>query len=172
MKKFEFATDDKAYIRHNLEPDMLIQIIFNREDDDLDIWNDVFDMIEFRGHEIIAKWVDYDEDFHVIEDFSHVRSILRKALKWYKSQVYIDRYTPEPAAMETDRYTLAQTADRDGWVCLDKECGLMINWRDRLFNDTQQVENLGTLSPNDMMLFARVMREMADWLVINHGGKL
>ncbi|MGJ1499632.1 hypothetical protein ACR79R_20130 [Sphingobacterium spiritivorum] len=172
MNKFTFATEGKQYIKHNLVPDMLIQVIFNREDDDLDIYNDVYDMIEFRGHEIIAKWVDYDEDFHIVEDFSHIRSILRKALKWYKSQVHIERFTEEPAPMETDRYIISQTNDKLGWVCMDKDYGLMITWRDRMFNDTQEVESLGEIKENEMILFASLMRELADWLAINHSDKV
>ncbi|MCY1520368.1 hypothetical protein D9M68_551430 [compost metagenome] len=173
MQKFEFTDETKQYIRHNLVPDMLIKIIFNRDDDDLDLFDDIFDLIEFRGHEIIAKWVDYDEDEHDIDDFSHVRSILRKAIKWYKSQVYIERHTPPRQPTEANgRYALSQSADKSGWVCLDADFGLLISWRDKAFNDTQQVENLGEINPDEMMAFARVLREMGDWLSVNHRDKI
>ena len=59
----------------------------------------------------------------------------------------------------------------NSWVCTDTEKGIVCVFEDKKFNETQQVSFLNEMRP-DVLLIARLMREMADWLLENHYKKI
>lgn len=104
MQKFEFYDDvNNSLIKHNLEPKMLIQIILNRDDEDLEILEDCYEMFTFRGNEVIVKWLATEDELAEIENFAHIRSILRRAWNWFRNQKrgYIPELKQEPKQLPT-----------------------------------------------------------------------
>lgn len=70
------------------------------------------------------------------------------------------------------RYKLQQSKSvADGWVCTDTENGIVVEWRQGMFNETQNVVMLDDYH-GDVMDLARLMREMGDWLAANHKDKV
>jgi len=73
-----------------------------------------------------------------------------------------------------NRYKLEPSQLKSGWwVCTDTENLLVCTFEEGKFNETQKFssingddENLSSM--NDVMDHLRVMREMSDWLTINH----
>lgn len=178
MQKFSFDENNNSIIRHNLVPEMLIQIIYNREDPELNIMGDCFELFEFRGNEIILKWLVDEDELEEIEDYSHIRSILRRAWGWYKSNWFIKQKESEPGPIDTARYSLSfrlwaknETKTHD-WLLIDKIFLISIKWKEGKFNESQIVEQLpGFNSTNEMQLHT-LMRQAGDWLVIHHKEKL
>jgi hypothetical protein len=177
MQKFSFTDDPgNGVIRHNLEPEMLIQVIYNREAPDLLIYEDCFELFEFRGNEIILKWLaDYDE-LDAIEDYTHIRSILRRAFKWYKSKVFIEEKKKEPELFTTARYSLTLRIWRKGeekkydWLLYDKIFHLHMMWMAGNFNESQIIETLPEFESENIL--PQLLREAAEWLVAHHREKL
>ena len=72
------------------------------------------------------------------------------------------------------RYKLEPSQLKEGWwVCTDTENLLVCTFQEGKFNETQKFtdlenENDNYKSMNDVMAYLRVMREMSDWLAINH----
>lgn len=54
------------------------------------------------------------------------------------------------------------------WTVTDNENGVKIEFREGLYNDTQKVTMLTESACGDVMTFARVMREIGDWMAENH----
>ncbi|MCA6367585.1 MAG: hypothetical protein IM618_11120 [Cytophagales bacterium] len=73
---------------------------------------------------------------------------------------------------ETERFKLSPSKDKSGWVVADKENLIVIKWIDKKFNDTQEVVTLEDFDPNKFQSLARFMREIGDWLAVNHPEKL
>lgn len=70
------------------------------------------------------------------------------------------------------RYVLQSSKSvADGWVCTDTENRIVVEWRQGLFNETQNVVMLDDYH-GDVMDLARLMREMGDWLAVNHEDKV
>lgn len=72
-----------------------------------------------------------------------------------------------------DRYKLEPSQLKSGWwVCTDTENLLVCTFEEGRFNDTQKFTDLEGddtfKSMDDVMAHLRVMREMSDWLAINH----
>lgn len=72
-----------------------------------------------------------------------------------------------------DRYKLEPSRfNPDWWVCTDTENLLVCTFREGKFNETQKFTDIeGTdvyQSMADVMAYVRVMREMSDWLAVNH----
>ena len=72
-----------------------------------------------------------------------------------------------------DRYKLEPSQHKSGcWVCTDTENLLVCTFEEGRFNDTQKFTDLEGddtfKSMDDVMAHLRVMREMSDWLAINH----
>lgn len=172
MQKFTFENQEKTIIRHNIVPEFLIQVIMNREDDQLDLLNDCFEMFEFRGNEIILKWLATQEELEEIEDFSHIRSILRRAWQFYRSNVFIEKYEKEPVKFESDKYILQSRSDGKGWVATDKINKIVISFDNRKFNETQQITLLEDFNHDNYMKLASYLQELAAWLSVNHSDKV
>lgn len=76
-----------------------------------------------------------------------------------------------------DRYKLEPSQLKSGWwVCTDTENLLVCTFEEGQFNDTQKFTDLEGddtfKSMDDVMAHLRVMREMSDWLAINHYDKV
>lgn len=63
-------------------------------------------------------------------------------------------------------------AQPDGWVCTDKENGIVCRFTAHQFNETQQFTMLDDVECPDAQTLARMVREMADWLRFNHYDKV
>lgn len=71
--------------------------------------------------------------------------------------------------MSDNRFLLQHSQTQpDGWVCTDTENGVVIRWTERRFNDTQKTTFLYDVHNPDPLKIARIMREMADWIALNH----
>lgn len=72
-----------------------------------------------------------------------------------------------------NRYKLEPSQLKKGWwVCTDTENLLVCTFEEGRFNDTQKFTDLEGndtfKSMDDVMAHLRIMREMSDWLAINH----
>jgi hypothetical protein len=78
------------------------------------------------------------------------------------------------ATEQTERFNLQPSKDiPDGWVCADKETGVVVRWIKGDFNESQNntvLEDIPRkMSPAEAAnKYARAAREMADWLRENH----
>lgn len=70
------------------------------------------------------------------------------------------------------RYKVEPSAERPGWwVATDTESLIVVRWQHKAFNATQQVTMLHD-STASAAAIARVMREIGDFLAINHPEKI
>lgn len=72
------------------------------------------------------------------------------------------------------RYRLEPSQLQSGWwVCTDTEKLLVCTFEEGKFNETQKFTDINgndekLSSINDVMAHIRVIREMSDWLSVNH----
>lgn len=178
--KFSFWGPDKIYIAHNFEPEMHLEIIkLPKPYDYASVGvglDDIFDEGMIRGWHFVFKvvWIaDEDE----IEDYTHIRSIIRRAGKWYSSRVIsgeipLESYVAPEAEMETERFKLQEHTKPGWWLVTDKQYKVCIEFRNGKFNETQRVVPLEDFNPDDFMLMSRIMREIGDWLSVEHREKV
>ncbi len=70
--------------------------------------------------------------------------------------------------MVMERFSLTPE-DNLMWIVRDNETGVILNFREGLFNDTQEVYLPDDMKGADRLMdVARTMREIGDWLVSNH----
>lgn len=69
--------------------------------------------------------------------------------------------------MEKERFNLKDGADLM-WTVSDAESGVIIDFREGLFNETQEVKLSDKVSDVDAMKAASIMREIGDWMAENH----
>lgn len=69
--------------------------------------------------------------------------------------------------MAKERFELTSGKDLM-WKVTDNENGIAIEFREGLFNETQEVKLPADFAPGDVMKLARIMREIGDWMVENH----
>lgn len=69
--------------------------------------------------------------------------------------------------MAKERFELTSGKDLM-WTVKDNESGITIDFREGLFNETQEVKLPADFAPGDVMKLARIMREIGDWMVENH----
>ena len=73
-----------------------------------------------------------------------------------------------------ERFKLEPSQLKEGWwVCTDTEHLLVCTFEEHKFNETQKFTNLEGEdekfpSMDAVMAHLRIMREMSDWLAINH----
>lgn len=73
-----------------------------------------------------------------------------------------------------NKYKLEPSQLKSGWwVCTDTENLLVCTFEEGKFNETQKFTDIKgndekLSSMNDVMAHIRIMREMSDWLAINH----
>lgn len=71
-----------------------------------------------------------------------------------------------------DRFILQPSSTPGKWVCTDVENSIVCTFKERAFNETQNVTTLNDFDPRNFMLLAKYMCEMGDWLAKNHPDKL
>lgn len=179
MHKFTFYNEEKSIIRHNLVPEMLIEVIkLQRQNDyqseDL-TFDDIFDEKIIKGWHFVFRIIN-DRDFEDLEDFSHLRSILKRAAKWYQAkiamgEIKLEKFTPEPGQFEDEYFKLVKSDKQNWWLVAAKSTNIIIEFEEKRFNETQKISEL-TPYNLDMMSFARLMREVGEWLSINHNDKI
>lgn len=69
--------------------------------------------------------------------------------------------------MEKERFTLASGKDLM-WTVKDNESGIAIEFREGLFNESQEVKLPTDFVPDDENGMERIMREIGDWMAENH----
>lgn len=69
--------------------------------------------------------------------------------------------------MAKERFELTSGKDLM-WTVKDNESGITIEFREGLFNDSQEVKLPADFIPADASGMARIMREIGDWMVENH----
>ena len=69
--------------------------------------------------------------------------------------------------MEKERFELT-SGNNLMWTVKDNENGVKIEFREGLYNDTQKVTMPTESACGDVMTFARIMREIGDWMAENH----
>ncbi|MCQ4139225.1 hypothetical protein [Chryseobacterium sp. EO14] len=176
MNKYQFENKEKSIIRHNLVPEMLIEVIrLERPNDydstDINICNDIFDELPIKGWHFVFRVIN-DEEFEDVEDFSHIRSIIKRAGKWYKAKVVIgeiplEKYIPKENPQEDEEFKLMKSDLPDWWLVAHKDSGIIIEFREGNFNDTQKISELSEVQPS-MMEIAYILRVSGEWLAINH----
>ena len=71
-----------------------------------------------------------------------------------------------------DRFRLERSKQQEnGWVLTDTENMIVVRFEEHRFNETQKVTLLNgdnVASMDEAMARVRALREMADWLSINH----
>ena len=178
MNKYEFYNKEKSIIRHNLVPEMLIEIIKLPKPNDyrfgeLLFMDDIFDEQIIKGSHFVFKIMN-NEEFEDVEDFSLIRSILKRAGKWYKAkavigEIKLEKYIPEEI-LEDDDFKLMKSDSANWWLVAHKESSIIIEFEQGDFNGSQKISELSPIS--DFMKAARILREVAEWLSINHQNKI
>ncbi len=69
--------------------------------------------------------------------------------------------------MAKERFELTSGKDLM-WTVKDNESGITIDFREGLFNETQEVKLPADFAPGDVMKLARIMREIGDWMAEKH----
>lgn len=179
MNKYEFYNEEKSIIRHNLAPDMLIEIIKlqrpnDYENSDIDIWSDIFDEKTIKGHHFVFKVLD-DLQFEDLEDFTQIRSILKRASKWYQAKVAmgfvsLEKYKRKSAIFETEDFKLMKGDRLNWWLVAHKNSNIIIEFEQNNFNGSQKISELTPIS--NFMQIAKILQEVGGWLAINHPDKI
>jgi len=72
-----------------------------------------------------------------------------------------------------ERFILQKSQNRsNGWVCTDTESGIVCEFEEKNFNDSQKFTVLDDIKNPDANQLARAVSEMADWLRVNHYKKV
>lgn len=69
--------------------------------------------------------------------------------------------------MAKERFELTSGKDLM-WTVTDNENGIAIDFREGLFNESQEVKLLTEFTSGDAPRMARIMREIGDWMAENH----
>ena len=69
--------------------------------------------------------------------------------------------------MVKERFELTSGKDLM-WTVTDNENGIVIDFREGLFNESQEVKLLTEFTYGDAPRMARIMREIGDWVAENH----
>lgn len=69
--------------------------------------------------------------------------------------------------MEKERFSLTSGANLM-WTVSDAESGVSVEFREGLFNETQTVRVPNNMQGSDAMQMARIMREIGEWMSVNH----
>ena len=173
VKKFSFAEDLCGnFLRHNLSPKMLIQIILNDEDE-YNEHDDVVEVFKYRDNKIVVKWCAGTNVRSQFEDYRLVRSILRRAWGWYRSQVYIEKKRFLPCATEDDKYKLELLpGTTDKWLITDKRNLITFFFEQGKFKSSQRIVNVENIQPKQFETVPRIVHELTDWLENNHKDKV
>lgn len=64
------------------------------------------------------------------------------------------------------------TTQENWWVLTDTENQIVVRFENKRFNETQQVTMLEDVETPNPLVIARMMREIGDYLAINHRDKV
>lgn len=68
---------------------------------------------------------------------------------------------------------ILQPSEKPGyWVCTDTVNKIVCVFRNKAFNEDQNVASLEDFNPINLMFLASLMKQMGDWLRENHYEKL
>ena len=71
--------------------------------------------------------------------------------------------------MQQERYNLQRSSNTpNGWVITDTEYGVVVTFTQGQFNDTQKVTLLYDNTNLNIQDYARIMRELGDYMADNH----
>ena len=175
MSKFTFFNEEKSIIRHNLVPVMLIEVIKLQRHNDYQsedlTFDDIFNEKTIKGWHFVFRILN-DEDFEDVEDFSHIRSILKRSAKWYQAkiamgEIKLEKFTPIQSPFEDEFFKLVKSDIANWWLVAHKETDIIIEFEEKRFNETQKISELTPIK-FDLMSFTGLMREVGEWLAINH----
>ena len=176
MNKFEFYNKEKSIIKHNLVPEMLIEVIKLERPNDYESEDiDIFDEKTIKGHHFVFRILGALQ-FHDLEDYSHIRSILKRSAKWYQAKVVLGeiklkKYQPiDENNFENEYFKLVKSDTPNWWLVAHKESNIIIEFEQGDFNNSQKISELTPIS--DFMQIARILRETGDWLSVNHQNKI
>lgn len=179
MNKYTFHNKEKSIIRHNLSPDMLIEVIrldLPKDCESADLsFNDIFDENTIKGWHFVFKIMN-SEDFEEVEDYTRIRSILKRAGKWYQAKVAmgeikLQKYTPVTGSLEDEYFKLMKSDHPGWWLLAHKESSVIIEFLECDFNNSQRVSDLSPSMP-DRINYPYIMRICGEWLMLNHPEKL
>lgn len=72
-----------------------------------------------------------------------------------------------------ERFILQPSQEKENWwVLTDTENQIVVCFEDKRFNQTQQVTMLEDVDTPNPLVIARMMREIGDYLAINHRDKV
>lgn len=77
--------------------------------------------------------------------------------------------------MTNERFILQPSEEPGFWVATDQEHGLVVKFKEHQFNQTHHptLLNGDTFhSVDEALKYATYMRELADWLAVNHKDKV
>lgn len=72
------------------------------------------------------------------------------------------------------KYRIEKSGDPEWWVLTDTENLVVIKFKDKQFNETQHIsilEDSKLIGTDCARNIAKIMREMGEWVAINHGDK-
>lgn len=64
------------------------------------------------------------------------------------------------------------TTQENWWVLTDTENQIVVRFENKRFNETQQVTMLEDVETPNPLVIARMMREIGDYLALNHRDKV
>lgn len=72
-----------------------------------------------------------------------------------------------------ERFIIQPSQEQENWwVLTDTENQIVVRFEDKRFNQTQQVTMLEDVETPNPLVIARMMREIGDYLAINHRDKV
>lgn len=72
-----------------------------------------------------------------------------------------------------ERFILQPSQEQENWwVLTDTENQIVVRFENKRFNETQQVTMLEDVETPNPLVIARMMREIGDYLAINHRDKV
>jgi hypothetical protein len=110
MQKFTFLNPEKTLIQHNIDPKFEIEIIVN-DSNDYDKFNDCYDQFEFMYNDFVFKHNGTQDEIELIDDYRLIHSIIRRAWKYYRLNVHIERKVFVPGFTESLQYNLDESKD-------------------------------------------------------------
>lgn len=72
-----------------------------------------------------------------------------------------------------ERFIIQPSQEKENWwVLTDTENQIVVRFENKRFNQTQQVTMLEDVETPNPLVIARMMREIGDYLAINHRDKV
>lgn len=92
IKKFQFqffsGQAGEVFVLHNLKPKLKMLVVQN-DNYNYNKIDDYYELLYLNGNKIALVVKSSTIDLNSIEDPLEIKRIIKRALKWYQSQVYI-----------------------------------------------------------------------------------